>query len=87
MPSIPPWLRPGLIAAALLLATGAAALTALILQGGIAQAQYLGDAYLWRVLRFTFWRPHSPSSPPSSLPARWRTADSPAAPCCCASPP
>ena len=53
---IPPWLRPGLLAAALLLATGAAALTALILQGGIAQAQYLGDAYLWRVLRFTFWQ-------------------------------
>ena len=56
MPTIPPWLRPGLLAAALLLATGAAALTALILQGGIAQAQYLGDAYLWRVLRFTFWQ-------------------------------
>ena len=53
---IPPWLRPGLLAAAFLVAIGLAALLALLLQGGNAPAQRLADPYLWHVLRFTFWQ-------------------------------
>ena len=53
---IPPWLRPGLLAAAFLVAIGLAALLALLLQGGDAPAQRLADPYLWHVLRFTFWQ-------------------------------
>ena len=53
---IPPWLRPGLLAAAFLVAIGLAALLALLLQGGDVPAQRLADPYLWHVLRFTFWQ-------------------------------
>ena len=53
---ITPWLRPGLLAAAFLVAIGLAALLALLLQGGDVPAQRLTDPYLWHVLRFTFWQ-------------------------------
>ena len=56
MPAIPPWLRPGILAAVLLLAIGGAALLALVLQGSATSAAPLADAQLWRVLRFTFWQ-------------------------------